>query len=74
MLKEDADRDLREVSRRIARQVDWIEQLRAAGQVSSVAERELAELNETLNHIQHHRAVLEFSLRGTSPGLMPQGA
>jgi hypothetical protein len=74
MLKEDADRDLREVRRRIARQEDWIEQLRAVGQVTMIAEQELAELKATLDHIEHHRAVLEFSLRGISQGLMQQGA
>lgn len=74
MLKEDADGDHREVRRRIARQIDWIEQLRSVGQVTSVAEQELADLKDTLNHIEHHRAVLEFSLRGILQGLMPQGA
>ena len=48
MLKEDADRDLQEVRRRITRQVDWIEQLRSVGQVTLVAEQELAELKAAL--------------------------
>lgn len=62
MLKKDADRDLRDIRRRIDHQVRWIEQLNAAGQATNLAQYELAELRAALHHIEHHRAVLQFSL------------
>jgi hypothetical protein len=73
MLKEDADYDMRDIRRRIAKQAGWIEQLKCAGQSTGFAQQELAELMMALDHIEHHRAVLEFSLGGPSSNAREMG-
>ena len=54
--------DVSEFHARIAEQEIQIRRLIRSGMGTNIAERQLLELKETLAHLQHHQAILSFSV------------
>jgi hypothetical protein len=60
--KEFVLRDITDLKQEVSLQAERVAWLRGRGLGADIAERQLVELKLTLAHLEHHRAVLHFSL------------